>query len=126
MNRAQKILICAWLMCLSIIGAALFSTPYFRSAPIFGVNGQDGLFESFFAFAIAAIPCSWPWYFALRWSAIPDGDVRQILFGIISVLTAAIFFAPIAFGHDFSIGLNMIFYVFIMWVAYPFVSPPKR
>jgi hypothetical protein len=50
MNRSQKTLICLWLLCLLIVGGALFSTPYMRNAPVLGVNGQDGLLEGFFAF----------------------------------------------------------------------------
>ncbi len=80
-------------------------------------NAVEGPAESLLAFGIGAVLCGWPWFMAL---ALPvSARPRQIAFAIISAVIAAAFFVPVASGHDFSIGLNIIFAVLAIWIAYP-------
>lgn len=126
MNRSQKALICLWLLVLLVIGGALYSTPYMKNAPIFGMNGREGLFEIFIGFSMISIPCSWPLYFALRWSEKPTGSIRQVTFGITSLVIAGLFSPNIAFGHDSGVGTSIILCALIIWAMYPVFSPPKH
>lgn len=125
-NRSQKTLICLWVIALLVICGSLYSTPYMRNAPIFGANGREGLFEILIAFSAISIPCSWPLYFALRWSEKPNGSIRQVIFGFSSVVIAGLFSPSIAFGHDSSVGTSMILCALIIWATYPLFSPPKH
>ena len=126
MNRSQKTLVCLWLLVLLVIGGALYSTPYMRNAPIFGVNGREGLFEILIGFSAISIPFSWPLYFALRWSEKPKGSIRQVTFGISSLAIAGLFSPSIAFGHDSGVGTSIILCALIIWATYPVFSPPKH
>ena len=122
-NRSQKTLICLWVLTLLVICGSLYSTPYVRNAPIFGTNGGEGLFEILICFLAISIPCSWPLYFALRWSEKPNGSMRQVIFGISSVVIAGLFSPSIAFGHDAGVGLSIIWCALIIWATYPIFSP---
>ena len=126
MNRSQRALICLWLLVLLVIGGALYSTPYMKNAPIFGMNGREGLFEIFIGFSMISIPCSWPLYFALRWSETSTGSIRQVTFGITSLVIAGLFSPSIAFAHDSGVGTSIILCVLIIWAMYPVFSPPKH
>jgi len=77
----------------------------------------EGPIESLVVFGIGAVLCGCPWFLALTLPV--SAKTRQIAFAVISIVIAIAFFIPISTGSDFSIGLNTIFAVFAIWVAYP-------
>lgn len=93
----------------------MFSTPYMRL--VLAGSAVEGAAESLMGFAVGAVLCGWPWFKAL--ALPPTARSRQIAFALISVAIAAAFFVPVATGHDFSIGLNIIFAVLAIWITYP-------
>lgn len=105
----------SWIVSSALLGIAIFSTPYMRK--VLAGEAVEGPAESLFAFSLGAVICGWPWFLAL--ALPPSAKKRQIAFGIISSLIAVAFVVPIATGHDFSIGLNLIFAVLAIWIAYP-------
>ena len=107
---ARITVLASWVITTVVIGLALFSTPYmskvWRGEAVESRAGVLGMM------VVLAIPCGIPWLFAASLPA--THRTRQYVFALATIAIAWAFYVPIATGHDFSIGLNIIFACFAL------------
>jgi hypothetical protein len=113
----KKALAGSWLGSIAIVSAALFATPYMRKA--WRGEAVESLPGILAAIAIVGAIAGWPWLVAAALEPSPANRRRQAAFSVLSVLVALGFHFPIANGHDFSIGFNVILCIVCIWAAYP-------
>jgi hypothetical protein len=115
-------LVASWLVSTALIGVALFSTPYMRK--VLRGEAVEGPVSSVLFFVLGAlVTTGWPWLAAQSWSSVPGGAVRQIVFGLSSVVLASVLTYPIATQPDAGAGANIILYILLVWVACFLVRP---
>jgi len=117
MQTGRIALVASWIVTSLVLGAALFSTPYMRK--ILQGNAVESAGGTLAMFGVGAVACGWPWLLAYVLPRESSARRRQYVFSIISVAISLGFFFPISNGHDFSIGLNVIFCILAIWLAYP-------
>jgi hypothetical protein len=115
MTVSRAIVLGSWVLTSATISAAIFATPYMQK--VWRGEAVESLAASLAAIAIGAVICGWPWALALGLK--PSQGHRQRVFSGLAIALAVAFYFPIATGQDFSIGLNIIFCVLSIWVAYP-------
>ncbi len=105
----------SFISCVLIIGAALFSTPYMvRSLHNETAEAPIEMLGSYLMFAFFL---GFPWLLIFK---LPlEQNNRKIAFSIASALLAVLFYKPISGGQDFSIGLNIIFYLICIGMLFP-------
>jgi hypothetical protein len=104
----------------AIIGAALWSVPSVR------IEFSDAAYLSpvqWLRVAEVLLPllalCSWPWVAALARAFRVPGDPAPLVFAVVGILLAAVFYVPISGAPAEGIGYNVIFFVLLAWIAYP-------
>ncbi len=106
----------SYLLCVIIIGAALFSTPYMMSSLHNGT--VEGPIEMLGAYLFCSLFVGLPWL--LIYYLPLDCNNGKISFSIGSILLSALFYKPISDGHDFGIGLSIIFYILTIFILSSF------
>jgi hypothetical protein len=117
MQPGRIALVASWIATSVVLGIALFSTPYMRK--VLQGNAVESARGTLTVFGVGAVVCAWPWLLAYALPQEPSPRTRQYVFSVISVAISLAFFFPISNGRDFSIGLNVIFCIVAIWLAYP-------
>lgn len=124
MTRTHFAVLASWLFSATLIGHAIFSTPYMRM--VLRGEAVESATECVIGFIVFAVVCGWPWLKLVRASPSPSSTRFRFTFAVVAVGLSATFYYPIATGHDFSVGLNTIFAVLSIWLAYPAIRFATR
>lgn len=117
MHPSRAAVIISWLFSAAAVGTALFSGSYMqRILRGEAVESRSGTIAAFVAFSLV---CGLPWLLAYSLQESSENFKFRVLFSVIAAILALFFSIQIANGHDFAIGLNVIFLVLSVWVAYP-------
>lgn len=117
MSRTHIAVLVSWLVSATLIGHAIFSTPYMKM--VLRGEAVESATECIVAFIVFAVVCGWPWLKSLKASPSPSTTRFRFTFAVVAVGLSAAFYNPIATGHDLSVGLNTIFALLSIWLAYP-------
>lgn len=112
MRKAQLAVLFLFLIAISAIGWALLSTPGFRgefsASPV----------QTIVIFVIGAAFCGWPWLLSYSAAAHIENDLPAIIFSVVGLGIAGLFVRPIASAPAEGVGLNLVFCVLLIWLAY--------
>lgn len=117
MTRTHIVVLVSWLVSATLIGHAIFSIPYMRM--VLRGEAVESATECIIGFIVFAVLCGWPWLILLKAPQSPSTTRFSFTFAVVAVGLSAAFYHPIATGQDFSVGLNTIFAVLSIWLAYP-------
>lgn len=63
--------------------------------------------------------CAWPWIVSFSRAFSDVGYRSSIVFAVVAVALATLFYSPIASAPSEGIGYNVIFFMLSTWAAYP-------
>lgn len=102
--ETKILIVISYVICTLIIGNALFSTPDLSIA----LHPKSAI-ENLLGYLLCSIVCAYPWW---RMYLLPDEhNGNKLVFSILVVVLATLFYNPISTGRDFTIGMFVIFYL---------------
>lgn len=118
MKPVNMFVLLSWVITSTIIGLALFSIPYMKK--IASGKAIESFSSTIFAIIIFSLIFGIPWFRLALAESNKHQPARKIAFSCLSILIAIYFSTQISTAQDVGIGLNIIFFVFCVWLIYPF------